>query len=352
MDGAKLNQNYKLDFLMIRMDRIGDLVLTLPVDQCELLKDKKIHWVINKGMGFIPIHAEPKRDFTEFPLKFSWTHLKQLMQLIKSLDPQNVVVFYAPWWVSLATWLSRIPTRIGRLSQWHSFLFYNFGIRQSRSEAIYHEYTYNLRLLQRGLLRAKVTKSLPVSIEEKDKNYLKLKHSDPETVLKLNKLSSKDYIVIHPGMRSSALNWPYSHSIQLIKKLLKNHKVVITGTKDDKNYLSPIQLALDEHKNLYWLNEKLNTSELIAVLSQAKAVVAPSTGVIHLAASSLVPSIGIYSPIKVESPTRWAPRGPKVAALTPPLMDDDDSEVPKDIMSQLNVTTVYKQVESFINANP
>ena len=298
-------------------------------------------------MGFIPEHSSPQRKFTELSLDFSWKTFKDTIGLIKNMSPKAVVVFYAPWWISLAVWLAGVSVRVGRLSQWHSFLFFNYGIRQSRSEAVYHEYIYNLRLLKRGFLRAKLTKGLHDASKMEDGNSLKLTCNNQEIVKKHN-LTAKQYIVVHPGMRSSALNWPCSHYIQFIKKLLTHHKVAITGTAGDRQYLAPLQLALDEHKNLIWLNEKLDTSELICILEQAKGVVAPSTGVVHLAASTGTPTLGLYSPIKVEGSTRWSPRGACTAHVTPEFDPDNSS---KDIMAHLSVDRVYLTFLELVEAN-
>jgi len=57
-----------------------------------------------------------------------------------------------------------------------------------------------------------------------------------------------------------------------------------------------------------WLVSELTTAELLDVLAQAKSVVAPSTGVLHLAASLGTPALGLYSPRIVEHPRRWAPK--------------------------------------------
>ncbi|MEN0059029.1 MAG: glycosyltransferase family 9 protein, partial [Bdellovibrio sp.] len=55
------------------------------------------------------------------------------------------------------------------------------------------------------------------------------------------------------------------------------------------------------------------------VLGAAKAVIVPSTGIAHLAASLGTPVIGLYSPVRVQHPRRWAARGPQVKILMPPV---------------------------------
>ena len=83
----------------------------------------------------------------------------------------------------------------------------------------------------------------------------------------------------------------------------------MTGTTADSEYLDQI-LSRFEGKDFFLsLQGKVNSFELLSLLSSSAGILAPSTGVLHLAASLGVPSFGIFSPIKVQHPTRWAPRG-------------------------------------------
>ena len=130
-------------------------------------------------------------------------------------------------------------------------------------------------------------------------------------------LESGNYYVVHPGMGGSALNWPTGLYIDLITQLSTHTTVVITGTAQDANYLSPLKSHFLSEPNPVWLDGKVSTTELLQVLGSAKAVIAPSTGVLHLAASTGVKTIGLFSPVRVQSIQRWGPLGEKAEALAP-----------------------------------
>ncbi len=298
--------------VFIRLDKIGDLISTLPCDQIRGLESYNITWVIAKGLAFIPEHSVPKRRYFELDKKKPWRSFWSLYKILKTSGNGSgkvdlAISFQAPWWVSLAMFCAGIPSRVGRISQWHSFLFFNRGLRQSRSESFKHEVEYNADLVGRA-----------IDIKSPACPVLKLQNSASTETLKKFDLSAKKYFVIHPGMAGSALNWPVKKYIELIDNLLnENHTVVMTGTAADEAWLSEIKIKFNIRKNFCNLQNRLNSNELLSILENAKSVFAPSTGVLHLAASLGTKSIGVYSPIKVQKSTRWRARGDDVTIFEP-----------------------------------
>lgn len=302
--------NTKLkNVIILRLDKIGDLVCTLPIDQV-FSGEYNVHWVISQGLGFIPFYAEPARDFTEINKSLpAWDNFKKIYALVRKLQPEAVIQIQTPWWAMFAVLLARVKIRAGVLSSVPSFLCCNKGLRQRRSMAIKHEYEYNLELAQHTLKALTgLEKNLPQD------NYLKL--TAPE-----GSLFSFDYIVVHPGMAGSALNWPQENYLIWIEEFLKQNpdiKILITGTKSDEKYLNLLRDAFHTNPSVQFLVDQLDSKELLQVLAGAKLVIAPSTGIAHLAASLGRQVYAIFSPIRVQSPTRWAPRGDKVKIFLPP----------------------------------
>lgn len=289
--------------LLVRLDKIGDLVLTIPADQQKSLSEYECIWIVAKGMGFIPAHAHPPRKYFELTKDFTKSNWNQLQDILKQVQPQLSVSFQAPWWINFAFFYFGIKRRVGVLSKWHSYLFLNNGVRQKRSHAEFNELEYNHQLVHDGL-------GDPSPIEY---SSLHLK-----AVLSTAVPSLPDrFVVIHPGMAGSARNWPLERYIELIEHLRKDIAVVITGTKADAPYVVPIHDAVGSSANVIWLNEKLNIEQLLVVLTRAQYVVAPSTGVLHLAASLGTSVTGIYSPVRVQKATRWGPQGRNAKTLTP-----------------------------------
>jgi ADP-heptose:LPS heptosyltransferase len=286
--------------LLVRIDRIGDLVLTLPCDQ----HVKNAFWFVSQETTPLLKMASPPRRGQGFNKKFSLSEFFRMVSCLRDLRPHAVIIFHAPWWVSLVMWLTRVPLRVGRRSQWHSFLFLNKTIRQKRHQSEKHELEYNLELCH--LLHQQTVYP---------KKILNLKLLPPHHNVATWDLKPKKYFVVHPGMGGSAKNWPSKNYIELIRHLLQYQPVVITGTDQDQKYLDPIYKQLKTFEGITWLNGRLNLLELLVVHSEACAVVAPSTGTLHLAAALGTPTIGLYSSVVAESAQRWGPRGPHVIAL-------------------------------------
>ncbi len=302
---------------LIRLDKIGDLVSTLPADQVPFLQGHNITWVIAKGLGFIPKNSEPPRRFIELDKNHPKRSFWVLVNFLKQFQPDIAISFQAPWWVSLALWWAKVPCRAGVKSQWHSFIFLNKSLRQKRSEARQHEADYNTDLLafacgelEKRQMNHKTTQGVGFLSP-----ILTLK-SQPINLSKWN-LQNKKFVVVHPGMAGSALNWPVQKYIDLISFLVKENTVVLTGTPSDDPWLGPIKKEYAGHSKVVCLQDQVSSTELLPLLAAAQVVVAPSTGIAHLAASLSTPVISLFSPIKVQHSRRWAPRGEEVQILSP-----------------------------------
>ena len=301
----------KKKVLLIRLDKIGDLACTLPVDRVLSEEKFEVVWAVQKGLGQIVELGNKSRRYIELDKNNPKQSAVTLSEFLKKEKFDAAVSFQCPWWVNLELLKAKVKIRGGVKSQWHSFLFLNKALRQKRSKAVKHELEYNLDVLNFtfGL------KPVEGVNDRSSKNYLYFEMKKPTSHETLNKssLEEKKYVVVHPGMMGSALNWPQQKYIDYIEKLAAaGTKVVVTGTDADEPYLTEIKPKYANHPQVVWLQSKLKISELIQILDGAEHVLAPSTGVAHLAAGLGTRTVAIFSPIRVHHPTRWAPRGPFV----------------------------------------
>jgi ADP-heptose:LPS heptosyltransferase len=123
----------------------------------------------------------------------------------------------------------------------------------------------------------------------------------------------KPIIIIHPKSKGSAREWQLNNYLELIKSIPKNdYKIVVTGTKAEGE---KIKAEIPDFFTQTQANDfmgKLTLTELISLISQSHALVACSTGPLHIAAALGIKAIGIYPPMKPIHPGRWAPIGSQV----------------------------------------
>ncbi len=328
--------------LFIRLDRMGDLVLTLPCDR--LVADQfQSHWFIPQGLDFVAESARPKKSYSTFSSQWSLKNFFSLRNKVKSLRPEVSVSFHVPWWVNFALWSCGVKTRGGVLSQWHSYLFLNKGLRQKRSQVEAHEMEYNYQLVEHVF-----------DLKRNRENWTPIDLASPEGE-SLQFDIEQDYFVVHPGMGGSALNWPTTSYVELINQLTERATVVVTGTKSDDIYLAPLKQNLKDNPKVVWLDKQLGGYQLLKLLNNAKANIAPSTGVLHLSASLGAASLGIYSPIKVHQAKRWGPKGKEVSTFSPTVQCPAHFECVKEecphyfCMDKLSVEPVAKKALSYLS---
>jgi heptosyltransferase I len=300
-----------------RVDRIGDFILTLPCQRAwlSIRPEDSIQWLLSENVSFVAERATPPIStfYAPSPKTFI-SKIRCALVLANQFKEAGFDIFLAihiPWWVALGAFLAGVKTRVGVASQWFSWVFFNKRLRQRRSLAEKNEAQYNLDLINFSLGRGLNPLSLVPGKLSPDKN-LKMKWAQH---LKSKKIDLEKLVVIHPGMGGSARNWPAHFYREAADKLIaQGASVVVTGSIIDGEFIK--ETGILDVKDVF--NAGLMTGgELLGVLSLAKAVVAPSTGVAHLAAALGVPVVGIYSPVRVQSPKRWAPLGDRVQVLLP-----------------------------------
>ena len=294
IEGSRLPRK----ILIARVDRIGDLILTLPMESSLRTLDytAQISWLVEENLRFVMearAHKSPVY-YVEKAQGFS-----KLISWLKKEKFDEVYSVHVPWWIAFSFWWARIPVRVGVASQWFSWIFYNKAVRQRRSLALKSEAQYNLELIRSDLklLPAKLTPNQQITEQWRAR-------------------IGSDFVVIHPGMAGSARNWPLIKYKELAEKLIKRgNRVIVTGSALDRPMIEASEILKVNGVENYL--EKTPGADLISVLSLAKAIVVPSTGVAHLGASLGKKVVGIYSPVKVQSPKRWGPMGDRVKVFSP-----------------------------------
>ena len=295
-------------FLLVRTDRIGDLVLVTPAINILRRNYGDAHISVLVSAYTAPL-LENHPGVDEIIVDD-----KPLFQLAKELREKKFdacIHFFVTSKTAAATALAGIPERIGPASKIWS-LFFTRRIDQHRSHILRHEADFNLDLLDHfDLDRTDAKTSLFITDTESDfaKKYL----------LEKLGITDKDVLVIvHPGSRGSARNWParnYSRLADRILATMPGVKILLTGTPQEQPLLRFVE------KNMMLkpvvLGEGVPLRMLMAIITQARTVITNSTGPLHIAVALGVPTVSFFPKLKGCMPERWGPYGEGHTVLQP-----------------------------------
>ncbi len=281
-----------LRILIVRPDRLGDVVLSTPVFEAIKRHYPNAHLTALVQAMVIPVlRGLPHVDhFMTFDPDGKHKGIRGFFRLCSELRVSRfriVVVLQSQWKIAAAALIAGIPTRIGPLSKLHSFLFYNKGVRQHRSDVEMHEADYNLQLLRRLGIRMG-TRTVPTRIHVSEQTKKGAKKWLEERACDLN----KPLVMIHPGMGGSALNWPESNYHELILGLMREgYQVLVTAGPAEGALLDRVKKILEAtlpqpQKSQYFLfhaQPGQGLDFLAGLCFYSSLVVAPSTGPLHLA---------------------------------------------------------------------
>lgn len=200
-----------------------------------------------------------------------------------------------------------IPLRVGTTNRLYHWFTCNKLIRLSRKNSELHESQLNFKLL--SFLKINTEVSLKeVHAYYGFKNIPVLEDSFASLIDK-----NKTNIILHPKSKGSAKEWGLENFTKLINLLPKEkYNVFISGTEADAKQM---QDFLHGHPEAISLAGKLSLKQFIAFISQCDALVAASTGPLHIAAALNKKAIGLFSPRRPIHPGRWMPVGNNAAYL-------------------------------------
>lgn len=311
MASISTDVNQQLRILVVRADRVGDVILSTPVFEVLKRHYPGSHLTVMVREAIAPVIANlPSVDevmvYDPDGRHSGMGGLFNLISDFREKDFKIAVVLQSQKKIAAALFAAGVKYRVGPLSKPHSFLFYNRGIRQHRSQVEMHESDYNLQLLRRLGIRVG-TRNVPTRVtvrpemREWARGWLVERGWKPENRL----------VVVHPGMGGSALNWPESHYVEFIRVLLmEGTQVAVTCGPTEGHILERIQKDLGPAKDkaIYYGGTGVGSLDhLIGLFSWADLVVAPSTGPLHLAVSIGRRVLSFYPPIRVQSAIRWGP---------------------------------------------
>lgn len=334
------------NILIVRTDRIGDVVLTLPL--VSILK-KKFHEskisFLSRNYTLPLIQNNP--DINEAITLNEKNGQPEIFSNVKKLKGNfdTCVVAYPTFRIALIMFLAGIKIRIGTGYRWYSFLF-NKKIYDHRKISEYHELEYNVRLLKALGIDEVVNPSI---VQFNLQSTQESRHT-VEEVLIANKVDlSKKIIILHPGSGGSSVDLPFVSMKNLIAKMAHelDVEILITGSGNEAELCQSL-IVSEKTKNLAGV---LELKEMIALIEKAEIMIANSTGPIHIAAALGKNVIGFYPKIVSCSDKRWGPYTNNKKIFSPTIDCKNCSRKQCEelnCMSSINIEEVFNTVKLFL----
>jgi heptosyltransferase-2 len=290
--------------LIVRTDRLGDVILSTPVIKSLRKKFPKAYIAFMcRPYTREVLEGNPYLDEVIICDRYGkhkniWGIFK-LSSILRKKGFDWAIILHPTNRVHLVTFLAGIKFRIG----WDRKLGFllNKRIPHNKQEGKKHELEYTLDILRE--LEIPIVDShtyFPIS----DKSEKRI-----EELLKKQGLGKDDkFIVIHPSASCPSKRWPQSKFSQVIKILREKDDlgVVVIAAADEKEFGK----KLVEENKVIDLRGKLSVSEVGSLLKRSLLFISNDSGPVHIGASLDIPVISIFGRKDPGlSPLRWQPLG-------------------------------------------
>lgn len=232
---------------------------------------------------------------------------------------------------------AKVPNRVGTSHRSFHLLTCNIRPNFSRKRSGEHESQLNFELL-----KPFGVEQLPAlaQLNAWTKLFIVPKTALPDFVQNAIDGSNRP-VVLHPKSQGSAREWPTVKYMELAKRLVQqNRTVLFTGTEKEGQLFRDL---LPKHPQIIDTTGQLNIEQLLYLLKQVDALVACSTGPLHLAGFMGKRAIGLFSPKIPIHPGRWQALGERsVAIVNDPDCPNCKAKKPCDCIEKIPVERVLQ----------
>jgi ADP-heptose:LPS heptosyltransferase len=284
--------------LVIRLDRIGDLVLSTPAFRAlkETFPEAEIHLLINEYTKDVVVE-NPNIDKL---LIFGKDRIKNDYDLAIALHPGFKQNFY--------TFLSGAQIRRG-YSGWGGSFFLTKKFKDDRDVRIRHEVVSALEVCGLDAYFEAKELELEISLTEAGESFA-AKYD------RINNISGqKAFVLIHPGARQEYIRWRKEGFAELADKLIEKDgaNVMFLQGPGEEELMADICGYMKQETIVV---SGLKLTETISLINRAEVFVGNSTGTTHMASALQVPVVAVFGNIHpLDSFMEWGPWGDNNAVV-------------------------------------
>lgn len=293
--------------LIVRPDRIGDVVLSTPIPR-EIKKtypESFISVLLRKYTKDI-YENNPYvdkiiliDDYDDGSLKTFWEKVKE----IRSYKFTHSLTLLPTERLNYLLFFAGIPYRVGVGHKFYQFITFTKYVSRNKYIPLRHEADYCMDLARKIGVKPE---SLDVEIFLNDEEKQKSK------ILREELLNGKKYLVgIHTTSGNSAPNWQVNTYFELIDRLRNQKKIVVAVT--DNN----VPKELENIDGVVYPNINKNLRESFVTFLALDLLVSASTGPMHVCAALKTKTVSLFCPLTACSPKLWGPLGNESKIILP-----------------------------------
>ncbi len=294
--------------LIIRTDRIGDVLLSTPAIKAVRDAYPNAHVAIMvRPYAEDIVEGNPYLDevilYDKDGEHKNWLGMLRFVGELRRKKFDTALILHPTNRSNLIPFLAGIPERVGYDKKFGTLLTKRLKDLKHLGEK--HETDYNLEVLR------------AVGIEAKDKVlYMPIKKEDEKVIdrfFMLNNLNEGNGVIaFHPGASCPSKRWSAYRFGRVADELIDKYKfkVVIIGGPQDVETVKQMHMAMLNTPII--LSEEHSLGEVAALLKRCKIFISNDSGPVHIAVAVGTPVISIFGRSDPGlSPKRWAPIGEK-----------------------------------------
>ncbi|MFA5059810.1 MAG: lipopolysaccharide heptosyltransferase II [Candidatus Omnitrophota bacterium] len=300
------------NILVVRTDRVGDVVLTtpslealrkaFPSSKISILVAPQTREIVEGNPHIDEIIVDDRKGLQ----KGFWRFWK-LVLFLRRKKFDLAIIFHTKRRTNFLCFHAGIPHRLGYKNKKGGFLLTQ-GVEDKRIEGTRHEAQYCLDLL-RFIGVEPVDLKLSIVVSEGSVRWA-------DDFLKKQGIEKGELIAIHPGASCISKRWPAQRFANVIDQVVSKYgaKVVLVGDQDTKKISQKILSCV--HSSVIDLTGQTSIGQLAALFKKCRLLISNDSGPVHVACAVGLPVISIFGRNQAGlSPTRWKPLGPKDIVL-------------------------------------
>lgn len=292
--------------LLVRTDRIGDVLLSTPIIKAARYAFPKAHiaFMVRPYTSQIVI-GSPYLDevviYDKYGIYKGWLASVRFASILRKKRFDLALILHPTNRAHIVTFLAGIPARIGYRKKCGFLL--TEAIEDRKCFGKKHEIEYNFDLARLAGIEP-VGKDLLMPVKEEDERAI-------DSIFREAGLSSRDNLVaIHPGASCPSKRWPSERFAEVGDRLSQTYHllVIIVGGPNDEPQAKDVEGRM--RRESINLCGSLSLSRLAALIRRCKLFITNDNGPMHIASAVGTPVVAIFGRKQPGlSPTRWGPTG-------------------------------------------